>query len=151
MDEDVTIGPLINEDGVKKVVNQLKDAESKGAKLSRSLDEAQEMGGNFLKPVVVSNANQDMLAMQEETFGPIVPVATYSDLEDAIQMANDTQFGLALTSSQMIIVLASICITHLIMVSLVGMMAVHRTHAPFGGMKESGYGREGGTEVSNHT
>ena len=43
MDEDVTIGPLINEDGVKKVVNQLKDAESKGAKLSRSLDEAQEM------------------------------------------------------------------------------------------------------------
>lgn len=70
MDEDVTIGPLINEDGVKKVVNQLKDAESKGAKLSRSLDEAQEMGGNFLKPVVVSNANQDMLAMQEETFGP---------------------------------------------------------------------------------
>ena len=129
MDEDVTIGPLINEDGVKKVVNQLKDAESKGAKLSRSLDEAQEMGGNFLKPVVVSNANQDMLAMQEETFGPIVPVATYSDLEDAIQMANDTQFGLALTSSQMIIVLASICITHLIMVSLVGMMAVHRlTH-----------------------
>ena len=147
MDEDVTIGPLINEDGVKKVVNQLKDAESKGAKLSRSLDEAQEMGGNFLKPVVVSNANQDMLAMQEETFGPIVPVATYSDLEDAIQMANDTQFGLVLTSSQMIIVLASICITHLIMVSLVGMMAVHRlTHAPFGGMKESGYGREGGTE-----
>lgn len=126
MDEDVTIGPLINEDGVKKVVNQLKDAESKGAKLSRSLDEAQEMGGNFLKPVVVSNANQDMLAMQEETFGPIVPVATYSDLEDAIQMANDTQFGLAATSSQMIIVLASICITHLIMVSLVGMMAVHR-------------------------
>ena len=94
MDEDVTIGPLINEDGVKKVVNQLKDAESKGAKLSRSLDEAQEMG-NFLKPVVVSNANQDMLAMQEETFGPIVPIATYSDLEDAIQMANDTQFGLA--------------------------------------------------------
>ena len=59
-----------------------------------SLDEAQEMGGNFLKPVVVSNANQDMLAMQEETFGPIVPIA-YSDLEDAIQMANDTQFGLA--------------------------------------------------------
>lgn len=95
MDEDVTIGPLINEDGVKKVVNQLKDAESKGAKLSRSLDRAQEMGGNFLKPVVVSNANQDMLAMQEETFGPIVPIATYSDLEDAIQMANDTQFGLA--------------------------------------------------------
>ena len=127
MDEDVTIGPLINEDGVKKVVNQLKDAESKGAKLSRSLDEAQEMGGNFLKPVVVSNANQDMLAMQEETFGPIVPIATYSDLEDAIQMANDTQFGLALTSSQMIIVLASIYITHLIMVSLVGMMAVHRS------------------------
>ena len=92
MDEDVTIGPLINEDGVKKVVNQLKDAESKGAKLSRSLDEAQEIG-NFLKPVVVSNANQDMLAMQEETFGPIVPVATYSDLEDAIQMANDTHLA----------------------------------------------------------
>ena len=84
------------------------------------------MGGNFLKPVVVSNANQDMLAMQEETFGPIVPIATYSDLEDAIQMANDTQFGLAAYFFTNDYRTGSIYITHLIMVSLVGMMAVHQ-------------------------
>lgn len=147
MDEDVTIGPLINEDGVKKVVNQLKDAESKGAKLSRSLDEAQEMGGNFLKPVVVSNANQDMLAMQEETFGPIVPIATYSDLEDAIQMANDTQFGLAayfFTNDYR----TGFHLYNSLDYGVIGWNdgGPSAAHAPFGGMKESGYGREGGTE-----
>ena len=147
MDKDVTIGPLINEDGVKKVVNQLEDAASKGAQLSRSLEDAQALGGNFLKPVVVSNANQEMLAMQEETFGPIVPVATYSDLEDAIQMANDTQFGLAAYF------FTNDCRTgfhlyHSLDYGVIGWNdgGPSAAHAPFGGMKESGYGREGGTE-----
>lgn len=147
MDEGVTIGPLINKDGVEKVVNQLKDAESKGAKLSRSLEDAQELGGNFLKPVVVSNANQDMLAMQEETFGPIVPIATYSDLEDAIQMANDTQFGLAayfFTNDYR----TGFHLYNSLGYGVIGWNdgGPSAAHAPFGGMKESGYGREGGTE-----
>lgn len=147
MDKDVTIGPLINEDGVKKVVNQLEDAASKGAQLSRSLEDAQALGGNFLKPVVVSNANQEMLAMQEETFGPIVPVATYSDLEDAIQMANDTQFGLAayfFTNDYR----TGFHLYHSLDYGVIGWNdgGPSAAHAPFGGMKESGYGREGGTE-----
>ncbi|MCQ9278722.1 NAD-dependent succinate-semialdehyde dehydrogenase [Staphylococcus borealis] len=147
MDKDVTIGPLINEDGVKKVVNQLEDAASKGAQLSRSLEDAQALGGNFLKPVVVSNANQEMLAMQEETFGPIVPVATYSDLEDAIQMANDTQFGLAayfFTNNYR----TGFHLYHSLDYGVIGWNdgGPSAAHAPFGGMKESGYGREGGTE-----
>ena len=96
MDEDVVVGPLINQEGVNKVIDQIKDAEDKGGQLSRSLSDIQELGGNFLKPVVISNANQEMKAIHEETFGPIAPVMTYSDLEDAIQMANDTEFGLAL-------------------------------------------------------
>ncbi|MBF2756467.1 NAD-dependent succinate-semialdehyde dehydrogenase [Staphylococcus sp. GDY8P57P] len=147
MDKDVTIGPLINEDGVKKVVNQLEDAASKGAQLSRSLEDAQALGGNFLKPVVVSNANQEMLAMQEETFGPIVPVATYLDLEDAIQMANDTQFGLAayfFTNDYR----TGFHLYHSLDYGVIGWNdgGPSAAHAPFGGMKESGYGREGGTE-----
>ncbi|MDY4021142.1 aldehyde dehydrogenase family protein, partial [Staphylococcus borealis] len=94
-----------------------------------------------------SNANQEMLAMQEETFGPIVPVATYSDLEDAIQMANDTQFGLAayfFTNDYR----TGFHLYHSLDYGVIGWNdgGPSAAHAPFGGMKESGYGREGGTE-----
>lgn len=147
MDEGVIVGPLINQAGVDKVVNQIKDAESKGGKLSRSLEEAQELGGNFLKPLVITNVNQDMLAMHEETFGPIVPVMTYSDLEDAIQMANDTEFGLAayfFTNDYH----TGFHLYDSLDYGVIGWNdgGPSAAHAPFGGLKQSGYGREGAIE-----
>lgn len=147
MDEDVVVGPLINQDGVEKVLDQIKDAESKGGHLSRSLSEIQELGGNFLKPVVISNVNQEMKAMHEETFGPIAPVISYSDLEDAIQMANDTEFGLAayfFTNDYH----TGFHLYHALDYGVIGWNdgGPSAAHAPFGGMKQSGYGREGGIE-----
>ena len=147
MDEDVVVGPLINQEGVNKVIEQIKDAEDKGGQLSRSLSDIQELGGNFLKPVVISNANQEMKAIHEETFGPIAPVMTYSDLEDAIQMANDTEFGLAayfFTNDYH----TGFHLYESLDYGVIGWNdgGPSAAHAPFGGMKQSGYGREGGIE-----
>lgn len=147
MDEDVVVGPLINQEGVNKVIDQIKDAEDKGGQLSRSLSDIQELGGNFLKPVVISNANQEMKAIHEETFGPIAPVMTYSDLEDAIQMANDTEFGLAayfFTNDYH----TGFHLYESLDYGVIGWNdgGPSAAHAPFGGMKQSGYGREGGIE-----
>ncbi|WP_409323876.1 NAD-dependent succinate-semialdehyde dehydrogenase [Staphylococcus caprae] len=147
MDEDVVVGPLINQEGVNKVIDQIKDAEDKGGQLSRSLSDIQELGGNFLKPVVISNANQEMKAIHEETFGPIAPVMTYSDLEDAIQMANDTEFGLAayfFTNDYY----TGFHLYESLDYGVIGWNdgGPSAAHAPFGGMKQSGYGREGGIE-----
>ena len=147
MDEDVVVGPLINQEGVNKVIDQIKDAEDKGGQLSRSLSDIQELGGNFLKPVVISNANQEMKAIHEETFGPIAPVMTYSDLEDAIRMANDTEFGLAayfFTNDYH----TGFHLYESLDYGVIGWNdgGPSAAHAPFGGMKQSGYGREGGIE-----
>ncbi|RIM09958.1 NAD-dependent succinate-semialdehyde dehydrogenase [Staphylococcus chromogenes] len=145
-DEGVTVGPLINQDGVDKVLDHIKDAVAHGGQLSRTLDEVQ-LGGNFLKPVVITQANQEMKCMHEETFGPIAPVMRYSDLEEAIKMANDTEFGLAayfFTNDYR----TGLHLFNSIDYGVIGWNdgAPSAAHAPFGGMKESGYGREGAIE-----
>ena len=95
MDEGVKAGPLINSDAVAKVLDQVTDASTKGASISRSLDDMTALGGNFLRPVVIANATQDMKVMNEETFGPLAPVMAYDDIDEVIRIANDTPFGLA--------------------------------------------------------
>ncbi|WAG30855.1 NAD-dependent succinate-semialdehyde dehydrogenase [Staphylococcus chromogenes] len=145
-DEGVTVGPLINQDGVDKVLDHIKDAVAHGGQLSRTLDEVQ-LGGNFLNPVVITQANQEMKCMHEETFGPIAPVMRYSDLEEAIKMANDTEFGLAayfFTNDYR----TGLHLFNSIDYGVIGWNdgAPSAAHAPFGGMKESGYGREGAIE-----
>lgn len=147
MDEDVDIGPLINQKGVDKVLDHIKDAQQKGGELSRSLEEIQSLGGNFLKPVVITNMTQDMKPMREETFGPVIPIMKYSKIEEAVALANDTQFGLAayyFTNDYR----TGIYLNDELNYGVVGWNdgAPSAPHAPFGGVKESGYGREGGIE-----
>ncbi|GEP79688.1 hypothetical protein SCA05_14810 [Staphylococcus carnosus] len=147
LDKGVDIGPLINQKGVDKVIDQIKDAVSKGGKLSRSLEDIESLGGNFLKPVVISNVNQDMIIMHEETFGPVAPVMSYSKLDDAIQYANDTEFGLAAYFFTKDYATGFYLYDNLDY-GVIGWNdgGPSAAHAPFGGMKESGYGREGGIE-----
>ncbi|PTF05662.1 succinate-semialdehyde dehydrogenase (NADP(+)), partial [Staphylococcus equorum] len=95
LEEEVKIGPLIDHNAVEKVLTHITDAQDKGGKLSRSLEEIQALGGNFLKPVVISNVDLNMKVMHEETFGPVAPIMTYDDLDEVIDIANDTEFGLA--------------------------------------------------------
>lgn len=147
MDEDVKVGPLINQKGVDKVIDHIQDAQQHGGQLSRDLDEIQQLGGNFLKPVVITNANQEMKCMHEETFGPVAPVMRYSELDEAIRLANDTEFGLAayfFTNDYR----TGLHIYNNLHYGVIGWNdgAPSAPHAPFGGVKESGYGREGGIE-----
>ncbi|MGI2319300.1 NAD-dependent succinate-semialdehyde dehydrogenase [Staphylococcus cohnii] len=145
--EDVKIGPLIDKAAVEKVMTHITDAQAKGGKLSRTVDDIQALKGNFLKPVVISNVNLDMKVMHEETFGPVAPVMVYEDLEEAIKMANDTEFGLAsyfFTNDYR----TGLKLYNELEYGVVGWNdgGPSAAHAPFGGLKESGYGREGGTE-----
>ncbi len=146
MAEDVKVGPLINEKAVEKVIDHLQDAEQHGGQLSRSWDEV-KLGGNFINPVVVTQVNQEMKCMHEETFGPVAPVMRYEDLDEAIRMANDTEFGLAayfFTNDYR----TGLYIYNHLDYGVIGWNdgGPSAAHVPFGGMKESGYGREGGIE-----
>ncbi len=146
MEEDVKVGPLINEKAVEKVIDHLQDAEQHGGQLSRGWDEV-KLDGNFINPVVVTQANQEMKCMHEETFGPVAPVMRYEDLDEAIRMANDTEFGLAayfFTNDYR----TGLYIYNHLDYGVIGWNdgGPSAAHAPFGGMKESGYGREGGIE-----
>lgn len=147
LEEKVKIGPLIDHNAVEKVLTHITDAQDKGGKLSRSLEEIQALGGNFLKPVVISNVDLNMKVMHEETFGPVAPIMTYEDLDEVIDIANDTEFGLAsyfFTNNYR----TGLKLFNELEYGVIGWNdgGPSAAHAPFGGLKESGYGREGGTE-----
>lgn len=144
---DVDIGPLIDQEGVNKVIDQIKDAQNHGGILSSDLNSLKYLGGNFLKPVVISNVNNDMKVMNEETFGPIAPVMSYTKLDDVIKLANDTEFGLAayyFTNNYQ----TGLYLYEHLDYGVIGWNdgLPSGAHVPFGGLKESGYGREGGKE-----
>ncbi|HZG73909.1 MAG TPA: aldehyde dehydrogenase family protein, partial [Chondromyces sp.] len=142
LEENIDIGPLIDEAAVEKVQRHINDAVEKGAKL--------ETGGNaanglFIEPTVISNVNDDMLCMREETFGPLAPIATYSSEEEVIARANDSIYGLAayvFTEN----ISQGIRISESLEYGIIGLNdGIPSTpQAPFGGFKQSGLGREGG-------
>ncbi|MTH55756.1 succinate-semialdehyde dehydrogenase [Bacillus mangrovi] len=145
MDESTAVGPLINKEGLDKVEEHLTDAQSKGGELIRSPHKAPEGRGYYMEPVIVSGASDDMLCMQEETFGPVAPVTKVNSMEEAIERANHSPFGLAayvFTENNS----KGIKITEALHYGIVGLNdgLPSAAQAPFGGMKESGLGREGG-------
>lgn len=142
-EENVEIGPLIDERAVQKVQHQIDDATSKGAKLHGS-PVLEGSTGYFMKPVVLSNVTDEMICMQEETFGPIAPVSTFSDDREVIERANATPYGLAAYVFTQSLTKAFYFSENL----EYGIVGVNDggpsvAQAPFGGMKESGLGREG--------
>ena len=136
-------GPLINEAAVAKVESHVKDALSKGAKLLAG-GQRHQLGGTFYEPTVLSGVTKEMLVAKEETFGPMAPVFKFETEEEAIETANDTEFGLAAY-------FYSRDIGRIWRVSegleygIVGVNEgiISTEMAPFGGVKESGTGREG--------
>lgn len=134
-------GPLINQNAVAKVRAHLKDALAKGAKI---LTGGNVIEGTFFEPTVLIDANSDMLLAHEETFGPVAALFRFHTLEQGISMANDTQFGLAsyFYSENIHRVF------HVAEALESGMVGVNSGRIsteviPFGGVKESGIGREG--------
>jgi len=142
--EDGTIiGPLIDDKALAKVEEHVNDAISKGGKLVVG-GKRHALGKSFFEPTVVSGATKDMLAFREETFGPLAPVFKFSTEAEAIEMANDTEFGLAAYFYGQNI--GRIWrVAEALEYGMVGINEglISTEVAPFGGVKESGLGREG--------
>ena len=136
-------GPLINQDAIDKVQRHMWDAVAKGAKLLTGGKKSRK-GDLFFEPTLLINAKTTMLCAKEETFGPIAPLFRFHTEEEAIAIANDTEFGLAsyfYSKDIHRIWRVSEALEYGMIGVNVGVMST--AVAPFGGMKESGIGREG--------
>ncbi|MFZ7344299.1 NAD-dependent succinate-semialdehyde dehydrogenase [Avibacterium volantium] len=139
----VTMGPLIRQSAVEKVQRHIDDALQKGAKLVLG-GKPTDLGGTFFQPTVLKDVNQTMLVAKEETFAPLAPIFKFETEEQAIAMANETEFGLAayfFTQNINRIWRVSEALEYGIVGINEGL--VTNEFAPFGGVKESGIGREG--------
>ena len=143
MDEGVNQGPLISLKALEKVKDHLSDAIDRGALVAVG-GKPHKNGGTTFEPTVISNADSTMKIATEETFGPLAPVFKFSTEKEAIDMANDTEFGLAsyfYTNDINRIWRVSEALEY----GMVGVNegVISNEVAPFGGIKESGLGREG--------
>lgn len=141
--EGVTMGPLINEGAANDVLEFIGDAVDKGASVvaggSRS-----DLGSCFIEPTILTNVTDDMRVFREEIFGPVAPLFKFKTEEEAIEMANDTPFGLACYFYSRDI--GRIWrVAEGLEYGIVGINEgiISNEMAPFGGVKESGQGREG--------
>ena len=145
---DVDIGPLINKAGFDKVKRHLEDALDKGASLVAGKKPGDLGDGHlFFPPTVVSGVTREMCCYREETFGPLVPMASFQSEDEVIEAGNDTEFGLAsyvftADAERAQRVAAGLRFGHVGWNTGTG----PTPEAPFGGMKASGTGREGGHE-----
>jgi succinate-semialdehyde dehydrogenase / glutarate-semialdehyde dehydrogenase len=143
MDDGVTVGPMIDEAGVAKVEEHLADALAGGAKLLAG-GSRHALGGTFFQPTVVSEVKPDMKLAREETFGPLAGVIRFHREDEAIALANDSEFGLAsyFYARDMARVWR---VGEALEAGIVGINTglISTEVAPFGGIKQSGLGREG--------
>ncbi len=142
-EDGITIGPLINAAAIKKVKEHIEDAVSKGAKVEVG-GKLHDLGGNFFQPTLLRDVTTDMAVTREETIGPVAPLFRFSTEEEAIAMANDTEFGLACYFYARDI--GRIWrVAEGLEYGIVGINEgiISTEMAPFGGVKESGVGREG--------
>jgi len=142
-DASVVQGPLINAAGLAKVEEHVQDALEKGAEVATG-GTRHELGGTFYQPTVLTCANKDMKIANEETFGPVSALFRFTTEDEAIAMANDTEFGLAAyfyTRDAARVWRVGEALEYGIVGVNEGIISTEV--APFGGVKESGLGREG--------
>lgn len=143
LEDGVQQGPLIDMRAVEKVEFHIADATQKGAQVVAG-GSRHALGGTFFEPTLLTQMTPEMAVANEETFGPVAPLFRFHDEEEAIRMANDTEFGLAAYFYSRDIG----CIWRVSEALEYGIVGVNEgiisnEVAPFGGMKESGIGREG--------
>ena len=145
-DDGVTVGPLINDGAVDKADALVQDAVSRGATVLTG-GKRLERAGSFYAPTIVSGVKPGSDILREEIFGPVVSIITFTDEADAVAKANDTEYGLVsyvftrdLARGQRLI--------ETLQTGMMGLNVgvVSNAAAPFGGVKQSGIGREGGLE-----
>ena len=136
-------GPLIDDKAVAKVEEHIADAVAKGGKIALG-GKRHALGGTFFEPTIVTHVTPDMLVAREETFGPIAPIFSFADEQQAIRMANDTEFGLASYFYTRDLG-RTWRVAEGLEYGIVGVNTglISTEVAPFGGVKESGFGREG--------
>lgn len=147
--ETTSIGAMSSERQIRIVEDHVDDFRAAGAKIETGGRRNPELEGLFFQPTVITNANNDMRAMREETFGPTLPIATFSTEEEAIRLASDSEFGLTASvwtrdaakgrrvAAQ--IEAGSVCINEVLYTHGIG-------QTPWGGFKNSGRGRTHGRE-----
>ena len=143
MEAGVTQGPLIDMNAVQKVESHIADAVAKGARVVAG-GKRHALGGTFFEPTVLADVTPGMQVAREETFGPLAPLFRFATEDQAIHMANDTEFGLACYFYSRDI--GRIWrVGEALEYGIVGVNAgiISTEVAPFGGVKESGLGREG--------
>ena len=143
LDGETHQGPLINQAALDKVKRHISDATAKGAKVVLG-GKAHALGGTFFEPTILTDVTQEMVVASEETFGPVAPLFRFDTEEQAIAMANNTEFGLAAYFYSNDVRR----IWHVAEALETGMIGINdgiisTEAAPFGGIKESGLGREG--------
>jgi succinate-semialdehyde dehydrogenase/glutarate-semialdehyde dehydrogenase len=142
-EDGVTMGPLIDDAAAENVCSMIDDAVAKGAEVVLGGGRS-KLGGSFVEPTILSGVTSDMRVFREEIFGPVSPLVSFSTEEEAIAVANDTEFGLA----------AYFCardvgriwrVAEGLEYGIIGINEgiISNAMAPFGGIKESGNGREG--------
>ncbi|WP_411701844.1 NAD-dependent succinate-semialdehyde dehydrogenase [Corynebacterium sp. LaCa97] len=146
MDEGITCGPLVESKALESIAALVDDAAEKGATIATG-GKRGDGAGYFYEPTVITNVSRETRVAQEEIFGPVAPIITFSTEEEALEIANDTEYGLAsyvfTENSDRLWRIADG-----LEFGLMGFNAgvISNAAAPFGGVKQSGMGREGGAE-----
>ena len=144
LDDGTQQGPLIDAKAVEKVEELIADATAKGGTVVTG-GKRHDLGGSFFEPTVISGATAAMRVMKEEIFGPVAPVFRFETEDEAVAMANDTEFGLACYFYSGDLGRA-FRVSEALKYGMVGVNEglITTVEVPFGGVKESGLGREGG-------
>ena len=145
-EDGIDVGPLIDADQRSKVDELVQDAKDRGAEV-RTGGSAVEGKGYFYRPTVLSGVGPDARMLDEEIFGPVAPIATFSTDQEALDAANKTEYGLVAYAYTQSLDRAFEVVEGLES-GMVGLNqgVVSNAAAPFGGVKQSGFGREGGAE-----
>jgi len=147
IDSEVEIGPMIHERQLNIVEGQVNDAVRRGGRLLAGGKRLSELGANFYAPTLLADVTQDMRLMQEETFGPVLPVAPFDDDEEAVRLANDSNFGLAASvwtgnRARGEVIASKVKAGTVMLNDMISCFGV--AEAPHGGFKQSGIGRTHG-------
>jgi succinate-semialdehyde dehydrogenase/glutarate-semialdehyde dehydrogenase len=145
-EDGVDVGPLIDAEQLGKVVELVDDAVGRGARVLCG-GERVDGPGHFYRPTVLTEVPADARLLNEEVFGPVAPVRSFSSEEQALADANDTEFGLVAYLYTRDLARA-LRVSERLETGMVGLNQglVSNAGAPFGGVKHSGFGREGGPE-----